>query len=203
MSAPPDLVGRIDAVVVGSSAGGVDALTALLPMLPAGFPAAVLVVQHLPRDRPSMLVDILSSRCALPVGEAEDKQPIEGGTITIAPPDYHLLVEAGPALALSADEPVNFSRPSIDVLFESAADVYGERLLGLVLTGASRDGTAGLRAVHRAGGVAAVQRPDTAEVRLMVESALEATPSATALPLDALGRWLATLAARAAGSDGR
>ncbi|AKQ65088.1 Chemotaxis response regulator protein-glutamate methylesterase CheB [Myxococcus hansupus] len=166
------LAGRIDAVVVGASAGGVEALGTLLPALPRGFRPAVLVVLHQPRERRSLLVDIFSSRCALPVQEAQDKEPAQPGTIYFAPPDYHLLVDDGPSLALSADEPVLFSRPSIDVLFESAADTYGHRLAGLILTGANSDGARGLAAVREAGGVTLVQRPDTAMVATMPTAAL-------------------------------
>jgi two-component system chemotaxis response regulator CheB len=187
-----------DAVVVGASAGGVEALTTLLPALPARCLASVFVVLHLPRERPSLLVEIFESRCALPVREAQDKEPVAPGTVYFAPPDYHLLLDAGPQLALSADELVNFSRPSVDVLFESAADVYGERLLGIVLTGASADGAAGLAAVKRAGGGAVVQRPDTARSPVMVEAALQRTPSATVLALDEIADRLRALRARVA-----
>src|SRR5262245_44268634 len=111
---------RDRAVVVGASAGGVEALSVVLPDLPKGFPRAVLIVLHLPPDKPSIIADLFGGKCALDVREAADKEPVLPGTIYFAPPDYHLLVERGPALALSKDEPVNFSRPSIDVLFESA-----------------------------------------------------------------------------------
>jgi two-component system, chemotaxis family, protein-glutamate methylesterase/glutaminase len=168
----PATVPDPDAIVIGTSAGGIEALSVLLPSLPAGVRAAVLVVLHLPRERPSLLVDIFTTRCALPVREAEDKQPIDPGTVYFAPPDYHLLVDEGPCLALSADPPINFSRPSIDVLFESAADVYGARLLGMILTGASHDGADGLAAVRRAGGLTIVQQPESAQVPMMVEAAL-------------------------------
>jgi two-component system chemotaxis response regulator CheB len=187
---------RYDGVVVGASAGGVEALSILLPALPAGCPAAVFVVLHLPRERPSLLVELFQPRCALNVREAVDKEPVVAGTVYFAPPDYHLLVEAGPRIALSADETVHFSRPSVDVLFESAADVYGERLLGIVLTGASADGADGLEAVQRAGGGAAVQTPDSARVPLMAEAALQRTPSAVSLSLDEIARLLGTLGPR-------
>ncbi len=116
---------RIEAVVIGTSAGGVEALSALLPALPAGVCAPVFVVLHLPRERPSLLVDIFGPKCAVPVREAVDKDPIEPGTVYFAPPDYHLLIDDGPTIALSDDEPVHHSRPSVDVLFESAADAFG------------------------------------------------------------------------------
>ena len=174
----------VDGVVIGTSAGGVEALSVLLPALPKGLRAAVFVVLHLPRERPSLLVDIFQPQCAVPVREAQDKEPVEPGTVYFAPPDYHLLVDEGPQLALSADELVHFSRPSIDVLFESAAELYGDRLLGIILTGASQDGSSGLEAVHRAGGVTVVQQPETAQVSLMVESALQRTPVDFVLSLE-------------------
>jgi two-component system chemotaxis response regulator CheB len=183
----------VDAIVIGTSAGGVEALSELLPALPAGLRAAVLIVLHLPRERPSLLVEIFAPKCRLPVGEAEDKQPIERGVVYFAPPDYHLLVDTGPRIALSADEPVNFSRPSIDVLFESAADVYGARLVGIILTGASQDGAVGLDAVRRAGGVTIVQQPETAQVPLMAEAALKRGPVDHVLPLDEITDFLRAL----------
>jgi two-component system chemotaxis response regulator CheB len=181
---------RIDAVVVGASAGGVEALGEILPTLPADFRPALLVVLHLPRERPSLLVEIYEKRCALPVREADDKEPIEPGTVYFAPPDYHMLVERSRQIALSTDEPVYYSRPSIDVLFESAADVYAERLLGIILTGANEDGAAGLLAVHRAGGVTVVQQPDSAKVPAMVVSALQRNPADFVLPLPGIADLL-------------
>jgi two-component system, chemotaxis family, protein-glutamate methylesterase/glutaminase len=185
---------RIDAVVVGASAGGVEALIEILPTLPAGFRPALLIVLHLPRERPSLLVEIYANRCALPVREADDKEPIEPGTVYFAPPDYHMLVERSRQIALSTDEPVHYSRPSIDVLFESAADVYADRLLGIILTGANEDGAAGLLAVHRAGGVTVVQEPDNAKVPLMVVSALQRNPADFVLPLPGIAELLKGLA---------
>jgi len=182
-----------DAIVIGTSAGGVEALSVLLPSLPEGLRAAVLVVLHLPRERPSLLVDIFTPKCRLPVREAEDKEPIEPGVVYFAPPDYHLLVDSGPRVALSADEPVNFSRPSIDVLFESAADFYGARLIGIILTGASHDGALGLEAVRRAGGVTIVQEPESAQAPTMAESALKRGPVDHVLSLEQIAGWLRAL----------
>ena len=176
MKAPLPARLDVDAVVIGASAGGVEALMQLLPALPPTFAAAVFVVLHLPRERPSLLTDIFAPRCALAVREAEDKEPVVPGTIYFAPPDYHLLVDEGPVVALSADEPVNFSRPSIDVLFESAADAYGPRLLGILLTGASQDGGVGLETIHRQGGLTIVQDPATAQAPLMTEYAIRRAP---------------------------
>ena len=176
MRAIEPLAELVDAVVIGTSAGGVEALSLLLPALPKTMRAAVLVVLHIPRERPSLLVDIFQPKCAVTLREAQDKESIEPGGVYFAPPDYHLLVDTGPQIVLSVDELVNFSRPSIDVLFESAADVFGNRLLGVILTGGSSDGAAGLEAVKRAGGITIVQQPDTTVASMMAESALKRTP---------------------------
>jgi two-component system chemotaxis response regulator CheB len=189
----PGLPRPVTAVAIGTSAGGVDALLAVLPALPSGLRPPVFVVLHLPPDRPSRIVDILGPKCAVPVVEAEDKAPARPGTVHLAPPDYHLLIEDGDCLALSADAPVLFSRPSIDVLFESAADVYGAGLLGIILTGSSADGAAGLQAVHRAGGTTVVQDPRDARVPLMAEAALRLTTVDLVLPLDGIAALLQTL----------
>ena len=182
---------RPQAIVIGVSSGGVEALGVLLPALPASLRAAVMVVLHLPPDRPSLLANIFAGRCALPVKEAEDKEDVLPGVVYFAPPDYHLLVDHGPQLVLSYDPPVQFSRPAIDPLFQTAADVYGKRLWGLVLTGGSEDGAAGLLAVSRAGGRCFVQDPDEAISRLMPAAALAQVPGAEVLGLQAMAARLA------------
>ena len=190
------LLSGTTAVAIGTSAGGVEALSVILPALPAGCLAPVFVVIHQPRHWPSLLVDIFQPRCAVPIREAEDKEPVVPGTVYFAPPDYHMLVDrtsTGVHVSLSADAPVHYSRPSVDVLFEAAADVYGPRLLGMVLTGASPDGAAGLAAIHRAGGRTMVQSPGTAQVPLMVEAALRSCPVDHVLTLDEIAGMLATL----------
>ncbi|WP_313915201.1 chemotaxis protein CheB [Tahibacter sp.] len=163
----------VEAIVIGASSGGVEALTRVLPALSADTRASVFVVLHLPRERGSLLVDVFAPRCKLPVREVHDKDPIAAGTIYFAPPDYHLLIDEGPQLALSMDEPVEFSRPSVSVLFETAAAVYGDRLLALLLTGAGSDGAAGMQAVQRAGGLTVVQQPESARMPQMPAAALE------------------------------
>lgn len=188
------LQGRIDAIVIGASAGGVEALSILLPALSAGLRAPLIIVLHLPRERPSLLAGIFAPKCALQVKEAEDKMRVEPGTVYFAPPDYHLLIDEGPQLALSIDELVHFSRPSIDVLFESAADIYAERLMGIILTGANDDGAAGLAAVHRAGGVTLVQEPGSAQAPLMALAALKRTAADFVLPLEEIASLLNVLA---------
>jgi len=186
----------IDAVAIGASAGGVEVLSVLLSALPASCRASFFIVMHIPRERPSLLADVFNARCALPVREAEDKEPVQPGTVYFAPPDYHLLLDRGPALALSSDEPVHFSRPSIDVLFDSAADVYGERLLGLILTGANQDGAEGLAAIGRAGGRTVVQEPGGAAVPFLPEAALQVGPVDFVLPLAQLQELFATWGTR-------
>lgn len=167
-----DLPEPLGAVVIGASAGGIQALRVLLEGLPATFAPPIVVVQHIPPDRPSALAELFGYRCVLRVVEVDDKQPLTSGTVFFAPPDYHLLVEDRQTLALSIDEPVKFSRPSIDVLFESAAAAFGTQLLAILLTGASSDGSEGLVSVRRAGGKAWVQCPSEAAVPTMPESAL-------------------------------
>jgi two-component system, chemotaxis family, protein-glutamate methylesterase/glutaminase len=169
------VAGPFDAVVIGASAGGVDVLGQILPMLPAHFGAAVLIVLHLPPASPSFLARALSARCALPVAEPDAGEPIRGGRVYVAPPDYHMLVERvekDACVALSIGGPVRYSRPSIDVLMESAADVYGARLLGVLLSGANDDGARGLAAIRAAGGTTWAQTPATAAAPQMPEAAI-------------------------------
>lgn len=183
---------EVAAIVVGSSAGAVEALLAILPELPASLPVPVLIVVHVPRDRPSALPELFARRSAVPVLEAEDKIFAEPGTVYFAPSEYHLLVERGGQLALSMDEPVNLSRPSIDVLFESAAYAYGTNVLGIVLSGANADGTAGLKCIRRHGGLAWVQTAASAKVATMPLAALAAEPHAVLSPgemVRALATW--------------
>jgi two-component system, chemotaxis family, protein-glutamate methylesterase/glutaminase len=181
------------AVAIGASVGAVQALLEILPKLPADYPLPVLVVVHLPRRDKSGLAELFASRCLLQVKEAEDKEPVRAGTIYFAPPDYHLLLEAKHRISLSSDEPVLFSRPSIDVLLTSAADAYGSGLTAIVLTGANSDGASGLAAVCKAGGTAWVQDPETAECPLMPQAALAACPTARTMRLDEIAQTLLIL----------
>jgi two-component system chemotaxis response regulator CheB len=180
------LPARPAVLVIGASAGGVAALQAVLGALPGTLPVPVLAVLHLPRDRASRIAEVLAPYCALPVREAEDKQPLQPGTVTFAPPDYHLLVEDEGSVALSVDAPVLFSRPAIDPLFESAAEVFGAGVLAILLTGASSDGSAGVAAVRQAGGQAWIQSPDDAYSPLMPASALAHAGADVVLPLASL-----------------
>jgi len=185
-----------EAVVIGASAGALDVLSNLLPGLPADYRLPILIVVHMPPDKTSLFAQLLRARCAIRVREAEDKEPIEPGVAYFAPPDYHLLVEQDKRLSLSDDEPVLFSRPSIDVLFESAADAYGGGLIGVVLTGANNDGANGLRAVVDAGGVAVVQEPGGAYASAMPRAAIAACPDARVLPVTAIAAYLREVGAR-------
>lgn len=184
-------------VAIGASAGGLEAVGTILEALPTDFAPAVLVVIHVPPNRPSMLADIFAHRCALPVHEAEDKQPLLGGAVYLAPPDYHLLLEHERALALSRDPPIHFSRPSIDALFVSVAESAGPRGVGVLLTGASSDGADGLRAIAAAGGRTAVEDPETAQVATMPRAALARMRPDLVAEVAGIAAWLcATAGAR-------
>lgn len=196
MSTPLPSLAHVEAVVIGTSAGGVDALTVVLPALPRTLRVPVFLVIHLPRDRPSLLTSIFEPKCKVPIREAEDKEPVAQGTIYVAPPDYHLMLDRGPQLVLSTDEPVNYSRPSIDVLFESAADLYGRSLLGVLLTGANEDGANGLQAVRAAGGMTVVQSPEEAFAPLMPATAIERGLADHVMPLADVAHLLSGLGAR-------
>ncbi len=183
----------VDVVAIGASWGGVHAVATVLEALPAGFGAAVVIVQHRSADaEEAALAHLLDARCALDVMDAEDKQELESGCVLLAPPDYHLLVEAG-AVALSVDPQVHHSRPSIDVLLCSAADAYSDRAAGVILTGANADGAHGLARIAARGAPAIVQDPQTAVRREMPDAALTATPDAHVLELELIGPLLADL----------
>ncbi len=174
---------RYRAVVIGVSSGGVQALTSLLGALPAGFSLPIMVVQHIGADAGDGLARLLDLHCRLHVKEADEQDEPAPGTVYLAPPNYHLLVEPDGRLSLSADPPVSYARPSVDVLFESAAEVYGPDLIGIVLTGANHDGNHGLAHIHERGGVTIVQDPADAEAPQMPEAALAATAVDHVVPL--------------------
>jgi two-component system chemotaxis response regulator CheB len=181
------------AVAIGASAGALQALSAILPALPERFNLPVFVVVHVPPDKRSVLAELFQAKCRVPVREAEDKEPITLGTVYFAPPDYHLLIEVDKSLALSSDEPVLFSRPSIDVLFETAADAYGAGLIAIVLSGANQDGSKGLNAVVAAGGIGIVQDPASAFASAMPVAAIAACPGARVMSLEAIAGFLQEL----------
>nr|MBF0682665.1 chemotaxis protein CheB [Pseudomonas sp.] len=173
----------IEAVVIGTSAGGLAALSILVDGLKAGGRLPLLVVQHVPPRGTTQLAEIFQRKTALHVKEAEEKEQLAAGTLYFAVPGYHLLVEEDFTLSLSQDDAVHFSRPSIDVLFESAADAWGPRVAGILLTGANEDGAAGLQAIQQAGGLTVVQDPREAEVPVMPLAALQRMAPDYILPL--------------------
>src|SRR5450631_2492982 len=193
---------NIEAIVIGGSAGALDALLSIVPALPEKVSCPIVIVLHLPPALPNHVPEILSRVCARAVHEAEDKAPLRDRTIYVAAPNYHLLIERTRSLSLSIDEPVHHSRPAIDVLFESAADAYGPAVAGLVLSGANHDGAEGLCKIRQAGGVAIVQAPATASSPMMPEAAMRRVgPSAHVVPLVDLGAFLARLAFATRGGD--
>ena len=181
---------RFDLIVIGGSAGAIEVLGKLLSGLSEAFTAAVAIVIHLPPEGPNVLHEIFAVPGAPPMKLAEDKEPIAAGTIYFAPPDYHLLVERGRTFALSQDDRVHYSRPAVDVLFESAAEAYGDRLLGIVLSGANADGAAGLKAIAAAGGMTIVQALESAEMIAMPAAALEAAPASLEVDVTAMAGLL-------------
>jgi two-component system chemotaxis response regulator CheB len=183
-----DAVAR--AVVIGASAGAIQALSEILPALPADFALPILIVVHVPADRSNILAPLFEKKCQMAVCEAEDKEPALGGVIYFAPPGYHLLVEAQGTLSLSSDEEVLYSRPSIDVLFESAADAYGPAVIGIILTGANCDGAKGLKAIAAVGGTALIQEPNNAYAEAMPLAALAACVSARVMSLAGIANFL-------------
>ena len=180
-------------VVVGASWGGLYALMELLGALPNDFACPIIVVQHRAPDADdSRLAGVLARYSSLPVEDAEDKQPIEPSRVYLAPADYHLLVERG-HFALSTEDRVHWSRPSVDVLFESAADAYGSDVVAVLLTGLGRDGAAGLMRVRAAGGVTVVQEPASAMQGAMPQAGIDAGGAGEVLPLDEITRRLVEL----------
>jgi two-component system chemotaxis response regulator CheB len=180
-------------IVIGTSWGGLRALQRLLRDLPPGLRCPVLVAQHRAADEASDLAAMLARSSALPVCDAADKDELVRGRVYLAPADYHLMVEEKGCVALSTAEPVHSARPSIDVLFDTAAAAYGAAVAGVVLTGASADGASGLAVIQRAGGTAIVQDPSTAECPIMPQAAVAATRTAVVLPLEGIASHLARL----------
>lgn len=178
-------------VVVGASLGGLSALRVLLSGLPKEFPLPVVIVQHRGKAEDDPLAELLGVDSSLPVSEPDDKQPLETAHAYVAPADYHLLLEPG-RLTLSTEAPVNCARPSVDVLFESAADAYGRGVTGVVLTGANQDGARGCARIKARGGVVLVQDPAEAEGSVMPAAAMAATRVDRVLPLSELPTFLAT-----------
>ncbi|MEZ1314785.1 chemotaxis protein CheB [Pseudomonas fluorescens] len=192
MSSAADLP-RVQAIVIGASAGGVEALLGILGPLREGFVLPIIVVLHLPDERRSQLAEVFSRRVSMRVEEAGDKTPVEAGTLYFATPGYHLSVEQDRSFSLSQEDRVHYSRPAIDFLFESAADAYGPSLAAVLLTGANRDGARGLAQVKQRGGLTIVQDPGEAQVATMPLAALETHQPDHVLPIHGIGRLLAEL----------
>lgn len=181
-------------VVIGASAGGMTALVKILSRLPKEFSPSILIVQHVQEEGTDGYRTLFfDKKCALPVKEATDKEPMQSGTVYLAPAAYHLLVERIGTLSLSIDPPVNYSRPSIDVLFESAALAYGEKLIGVILTGANNDGSEGIIKIKEYGGYCIVQDPEEAEVGAMPRAAIKAAEIDQILSLEQIGEFLAAI----------
>ena len=184
---------RLEAIVIGASAGGIEALSTLLPPLPHPYPLPIIVVLHVPPDRPSQLEALFAAKCRVPVHEAEDKMPVQPGHVYFAPPGYHLLIEADRTFSLSTEPPVFYSRPSVDVLFESASYVWREKLMGVLLSGANDDGGKGLAEIHGRGGVTIVQHPSTASAPEMPRAGIASHTPSWVLPLAPMAQLLAGL----------
>ncbi len=174
---------RVDAVVIGGSAGSVDALIQLLPALPEGFTLPVFCILHMPQDRDSRLAELFNERLPVPVREAVDKEAIVAGTVYFAGPGYHLSVERDFTFSLSCEPPVHYARPAIDLLMESSAEAYGDGLVGILLTGANHDGADGMARIRASGGFTVVQDPMDAQVATMPLEAIRRCNPHLVLPL--------------------
>ncbi len=185
---------KYKAIVMGMSSGGTGLLLKMLPLLPADFSLPIIIVIHVHPDSRNTLPPILDDKSGITVKQADDKERIEPAVAYIAPPGYHLMMEEDMTLSLSIDEPVKYSRPSIDVLFETAADACGKDLIGVIFTGANTDGSDGLRKIQNAGGLAIVQDPETAEADIMPRSAIAATKTYHVLTPEEIVQLLIDLA---------
>ena len=194
MSDAPDTpISGIEAIVVGASAGGVEALLSIFGQLPSTFALPIIAVLHLPDERRSQLAEVFARRLQIPVREGQDKEVIQPGTLYFASPGYHLSVEHDRSLSLSQEDRVHHSRPAIDYLFASAGDVYGKRLLAILLTGANQDGAQGLAHVKQSGGITVVQDPDEARIAVMPRAALALHTPDHILTLSRIASLLASL----------
>jgi two-component system, chemotaxis family, protein-glutamate methylesterase/glutaminase len=165
---------QYEAIVVGVSSGGMNAMKIMFSLFPKNFNLPVIIVQHLSSRSDSQWIKVLNDKSNLHIKEADEKEKIEKGIVYIAPPNYHLLIEKNRTFSLTIDEKVNYARPSIDILFESATEVFKNKLIGIVLTGANNDGTNGIRKIKESGGLVIIQDPETAESPYMPASALRA-----------------------------
>ena len=181
---------EFDAIVIGASAGGLYVMINILRSLPDNYPVPVIVVQHRAKDERSLLEEVLQQKCKIRIKQADEKEALQGGFVYFAPPDYHLLVENNFTFSLSYDAPVNYSRPSIDVLFETAANVFKQRLLGIILTGANKDGALGMKKIRQLGGITIAQQPETADYREMPQAAISTGAIQHILTPDAIANFL-------------
>lgn len=181
-------------IAVGVSAGGMDALSTIIPALPAAFPIPVVIIQHVSPHSDNYMTRYLDDISAIKVKEVDEKEKLKPGVVYTAPPNYHVLVEEDGTFSLSVEERINFARPSIDVFFQSAADVYGPHLVGVVLTGANNDGSKGLKMIKEKGGLTIVQDPHTAEVEGMPRAAIAVTKIDHILTLEQIAPFLVKLA---------
>lgn len=178
------------AIVIGVSSGGINALKSIFSVLPADFSIPIIVVQHVSPRSDNKWIKLLSDKCNLFLKEADEKEKIKKGNVYIAPPNYHLLIEKNKTFSLTIDERVNFARPAIDVLFDSAAEVFKNKLIGVILTGSSSDGTLGLKKIKEYGGLTIAQDPETAESAFMPTSAIADVQVDYILPLDGIADLL-------------
>lgn len=181
---------RYEAVVIGASAGGLATLSGILKGLPVDFRLPLIIIQHRAKDERMLLEEVLQAKCVIRIKQADEKEKIEGGVAYIAPADYHLLIEKDRSFSLTCDEPVNFSRPSIDLLFETAAEVYMNKLIGIILTGASNDGAAGIQAIRRRGGFTIAQDPANATFPVMPRAAINTGSVLTVFTLEEIREFL-------------
>lgn len=184
---------KVGAIVIGASAGGIKALLNLLGELPANFPVPIIIVVHMPGSRESRLVDVFQYHMAIKVTTAEDKDHILPGHVYFAGPGYHLSIERDRSFSISCEEPVHYSRPSIDILMLSAADSYGDALVGILLTGANQDGAEGMARINEVGGLTVIQDPQEAEIATMPQSALNLFTPDFILPLREIQTLIFTL----------
>ena len=186
--------GKYQAIVIGTSAGGLFALSNILEILPHDYPIPVIIVQHRSKDQRNLLEEVLQSKCRIRIKQADEKEKVENGFVYIAPPDYHLLIEEDRTFSLSCDPPVHHSRPSIDVLFETAALAFRETLIGIILTGTNADGALGITAIKKMGGTTIAQDPKDAEFPVMPETAIATQQIAYIRTLEEIGGFLLKIA---------
>ncbi len=184
---------RYEAIVIGVSSGGMNAMKVMFSLLPKDFNTPVIIVQHIGTHSDSQWIKLLNDKSNLLINEADEKEKIESGKVYLAPANYHLLIEKDKTFSLTIGERVNYSRPSIDVLFESAAEAYTNKLIGVILTGSNNDGTNGIKRVKECGGITIIQNPETAESAYMPKSAIAAIKPDYVLSLEAIAELLIEL----------